>query len=157
MKYLLLFLLLFLVSCGFTKFPIWEIHRQQPLINIQDTLKPNSRPKLLTYPPLMIKYGEVKFIESESMKVGFVEVISDSRCPLNVVCKWGGRADIQIWYSTFPLDTISIKLSLLRSQEPTYTDTLGYRFQLIHLEPYPIAGIDRDSSDYTAYLNVFKF
>lgn len=71
----------------------------------------------------------------------FDRVVQDSRCPDGAVCVWAGEAEIHV---TFRPETASglklpLKLAGLMPSEDALTsvDTLGYRFTLVKLEPYP--------------------
>lgn len=46
--------------------------------------------------PFQLKFGEVAAIESEELKIKFLNVTEDSRCPSNVECFWRGAATIEI-------------------------------------------------------------
>ena len=77
-------------------------------------------------------------IAGDDLKLCFNAVVSDSRCPANVVCVWQGAATATFSFTKngdthrFDLSTITMK--------PSYTkDTViaGYKIEFINLLPYP--------------------
>ena len=106
-----------------------------------------------------LKYGKSRILPN-GLKIGFKELLGDSRCPTGAVCVWEGRADISLWMLKSRLDTISFKLSIsgyvnkTNSDSHKYIDTLGYRIKLLQLDPYPVINIPRQPSDYNALLRV---
>ena len=77
-------------------------------------------------------------IAGDDLKLCFNAVVSDSRCPANVVCVWQGAATATFSFTKngdthrFDLSTITMK--------PNYSkDTViaGYKIEFINLLPYP--------------------
>lgn len=46
--------------------------------------------------PFWLKLGQTAFIESDALQETFLDVISDSGCPVDVQCVWAGEAVISI-------------------------------------------------------------
>ena len=77
-------------------------------------------------------------IQGDRVKLGFVAVVSDSRCPANAMCIWQGAATATFSF-TKNGDSHRFNLSTIK-MEPNYTkDTViaGYKIEFIHLLPYP--------------------
>lgn len=111
---------------------------------------------------ISLKYGESKMIKPFQLRVGFQEVLSDSRCPMNVVCVWEGRAEIRLWLIPSKADTVFITSSIFGYVDKTDTlrhtavDTAGFQITLIQLDPYPVAGVDVQKEAYVALLEILK-
>lgn len=84
------------------------------------------------------------------LSVRFVEVIGDSRCPINATCIQGGDAIVRI--------TVSGNRS--RGDRDLHTGTLApvtfedLELRLVDLHPYPFGGRTTDPADYRATLHV---
>jgi hypothetical protein len=78
-----------------------------------------------------LKYGRSRVLPN-GLKLGFKELLSESRCPIGVVCVWEGKADISLWMLKSGLDTVSFQLQIYGYVDKTntarhkYIDTLGY-------------------------------
>lgn len=84
-------------------------------------------------------------IESENVTIKFVDV-TDSRCPDGAQCVWAGEGvvSLNVNNSEFDISTLSP------------TDTLGYTFSIISLNPYPILDAELKNKDYQVELMVSK-
>ena len=58
-------------------------------------------------PVITLKMGEEKSLQKEKLKIKFVDVPEDSRCPMNARCIWIGNARIKLKVNnqTLILDT----------------------------------------------------
>jgi hypothetical protein len=86
------------------------------------------------------------------LRVGFMSVPSDSRCPTSVVCVWAGDGAAEISYGlgdgpSFP-DTLHTTL------DPKSVDFGAYRLTLLALTPYPSTTRPIPARDYRARLRV---
>jgi hypothetical protein len=78
----------------------------------------------------------------------FDSVLTDSRCPENLICIWGGEAIVRF-------KIVNDRNSLLFIDLPTGTiDTIvsDYKISFIDLYPYPNTEIQINKNDYTAKL-----
>lgn len=88
----------------------------------------------------------------DQISVRFLRVVSDSRCPADVVCVWAGDAHVQIAVSSsdgekdYDLHTADRK--------PTTHD--GYTIQLVKVEPYPYTSKTIEPDEYRVTLKVTK-
>lgn len=109
-----------------------------------------------------LKFGQSEMIKPFHLQVGFQDVLSDSRCPLNVVCVWEGRADIRLWLIPSKSDTVFITPSIYGYVDKSDTlrhiaiDTVGFQIKLLQLDPYPVAGSPVQKEDYVALLEILK-
>jgi hypothetical protein len=109
-----------------------------------------------------LKMNETVVDTNNTMSVSFVEV-SDNRC-LKSSCYlcYGSKADVLLSVSNSENAKIEIKLSMLGCVDEldnefgnNHIDTLGYRFKVVKLSPYPdIEPIKND--DYFAKIKISK-
>lgn len=103
-----------------------------------------------------LKFGECVTVKPDNFDIGYCEVISDSRCPTNLMCFWEGVAEIKVWICEPGQAANLIKLpiygyvALEDTMKHVTVDTLGYRFSLLQLDPYPYEHEERDYSEYEA-------
>jgi hypothetical protein len=98
--------------------------------------------------------GQSASITGENLKVRFVEVVGDSRCPQGVECFWAGEASSQIEI-TYSGSTYQKVLTQPGASEPTQTDFGDYKITF-DLQPYPKAGEEIKDKDYRLELQVDK-
>lgn len=127
----LLFLLLFLMSCAGTPGQVKAGLGQQFSLAINQTA----------------------VISGENLKIKFLDVTGDSRCPIGVTCIWAGEvsAEIEIGGDS------SANLTLVEpghggQSNQTYNN---YLFSF-HVEPYPEVGKPIMKEDYRLLLTVDK-
>ena len=115
-----------------------------------------------------IKSQETKIISfaengDSAIKVQFKGVISDSRCPLSACSQcYGSKATILVFIKS-QKDTATLSLDIpgcieeLTANEDSYfrKDTLGYRFYLLKLDPYP-TGKAAHYSSYRSKIQITK-
>ncbi|MBM3157569.1 MAG: hypothetical protein FJ004_09855 [Chloroflexi bacterium] len=102
-----------------------------------------------------LSMGQTAVIEGEELELKFLEVISDSRCPQNVVCVWQGQASclVEITYLE-SLHRVTLTQPGLTS-EPSDIDFKEYNIRF-NLTPYPEAGKEIKEDDYRLQLVVTK-
>lgn len=91
---------------------------------------------------------------SSGLRVTFVELLEESRCPMNVVCPWEGNARIRLDVIRAS-DAASVILNTHGSEAyPRQAVALGYRFSLVELSPYPATAGQANPALYVARLTV---
>jgi hypothetical protein len=105
-----------------------------------------------------IKVGRRVTFERDSLRIKFVAVLNDSRCPKDVTCVWAGNAEVLLEVSTgVGRGKRSLKLNTngngQNSQEGKYQ---RFRVKLLELSPYPQSGRKIEAGEYTATLSVSK-
>jgi len=109
-----------------------------------------------------LKFAQSVAIESENLSIRFTFVEEDSRCPANAYCFWPGMVEATIRVTKGSSDPINITLGLVDSvtqaDEAHHLpiDTLGYRFTLIGITPYPQTSDPIELSEYSAILKVIR-
>lgn len=108
-----------------------------------------------------IGYGQTAVLTPENLSITFESVLHESRCASDVVCIWGGQAILGFRLVTDAADTHFVILTLMGGCESgceSYAatkDTLGFRFQLVQVDPYPISTVQTPVEDYVATLAIF--
>lgn len=110
--------------------------------------------------PFGIKIDQTAFIESEDVRIKFVDVTEDSRCPSDVVCVWEGQATILLDAVLGSEDVNRFHLTIRGSGgsvDGSNSKTIGqYSVTMASLQPYPKASEKIELSDYIAELVVEK-
>ncbi len=102
-----------------------------------------------------LKVGQTASIAGEDLKIKFVQVVTDSRCPTGATCIWAGEAscllEVTLSGSTKQVIITQPGLSKAPSQSEFSNYTLSYNIQ-----PYPVLNKQVDKSQYTLSLRVDK-
>ena len=102
-----------------------------------------------------LKSGQIAVISDENLKIEFVEVTEDSRCPKGVTCVWEGRVSclVEITYRESLHSVVLSEPGLTKfpPEQPFQEYKLAY-----HIEPYPEAGIDIAKDEYQLELKISK-
>ena len=128
---LLLFLLPLLLFSGYAK---GTLRTQEPALGEEFT----------------IKVGQQVTIKDTKLKLSFVAVPEDSRCPSSVVCAWAGNAKLNLEIQKARKKVSPFSLNTLL--EPKGVKYKGYQIRLIKLSPYPVTAGSINPADYEATL-----
>jgi len=94
-----------------------------------------------------------KPVPNARIKIKFVEMVEDSRCPTGTNCIWAGNAKVKIELTSRQrTQTFEINSFL----QPTAVKFSGYLIKLASLTPKPAAGEKIDPSKYLAMFEVDK-
>jgi hypothetical protein len=98
--------------------------------------------------------GESVIIKEHRIKLKFVDVLEDSRCPSDVICVWEGTVTlkINIQYNNQDLGDFILNLTNLHK-----VSFMGYYVKFIELEPYPISTEIIQKSSYHATFKVGEY
>jgi hypothetical protein len=96
--------------------------------------------------------GEAAAIDGAGLRVQFMRVMGDSRCPADAICVWVGDATVvvRVFAGT---GTSDYDLHTNNSLQST-VDHGGVRISLVRLQPYPFSNRPIQPSDYRATLEV---
>lgn len=88
-----------------------------------------------------IAYGEPNSYFSGEVKITFVDVLEDSRCPSDVTCVWAGRGTVELEIQIDYEDPINIQLSVGTLGDGYFGEIIvdGVWITLVALEPHPIS------------------
>lgn len=98
--------------------------------------------------------AEAVSIAGTSLRVQFLRVTGDSRCPADAVCILGGDAVVRIRAASDGVDA-EYELHTGDSSRATVSHA-GFRIQLLSLQPYPFSSRTTQPDEYRATLNVFR-
>jgi hypothetical protein len=140
MKYLIFILPFLLLGC--------DDHAPIPLYRAQQNI-------------YTLRYGQTVMIRSLGIKIGFNDLLSDSRCPMGAMCYWEGVAEIKLSLTKQYMDTLFIKSSIAGYVDRNKgfhmpIDTIGIQVKLLQLDPYPKIGYKSRISSYTALLEISR-
>jgi hypothetical protein len=97
--------------------------------------------------------GETGVLEGSSVRIQFVGVTTDSRCPADAVCIQAGEAVTQ-FRTTDGGNTADYELSTNPSRASV--TQRGLRITLVELQPYPFASKPTQPDDYRATVVVTR-
>ena len=113
----------------------------------------NSPSSVKLNQPFEIKFQESVNLKTDKVKIRFVSVLQDSRCPKTVQCIVAGKANIELELKTSQ-KTQSIQLTTdPASNEATYGQ---FKIKLIDVSPYPDSAEKIESTRYVATLEITK-
>ena len=97
--------------------------------------------------------GESAAVQDTSLRVQFVRVSGDSRCPADAVCIQGGDAIVHVR----AVDTTSAAYELHTGDQARAAATHGgFRIELAQLQPYPFSSRTIAASEYRATLSISR-
>lgn len=101
-----------------------------------------------------IRPGKKVTLRGTKLKIRFVSVIEDSRCPKGVQCVWQGNAK-----ASFELSGINRKPLIMRLNtgiDPKEQQYSGYTVRLVKLTPEPKSGEKINAREYEATVVVSR-
>jgi len=99
-----------------------------------------------------MRIGDRVKVSGPKIIIDFVDVLSDSRCPVDVVCVWTGNAQIQLQLQSKGHPPKSVLLNT--PQPPIQEEFKHYVVKLVKLDPPKISNHQIDKSDYVVTLIV---
>ena len=103
-----------------------------------------------------LKVGERAMLKGTQLRIKFLAVESDSRCPKDVTCVWAGNAAVSLHLSTRTGNITITRNTSTSPQFVTDSEDRGFRVKLVRLRPYPRSKRKIAASDYIATLLVSK-
>ena len=101
-----------------------------------------------------LKAGQQVTVKRTKLRIRFIAVENDSRCPADVTCVWAGNAAVQLQLGT-GRSSKTVTLNTSKSQSFVgETEYRGYKVKLVDLSPYPRSNRKIARRDYTATLLV---
>lgn len=80
---------------------------------------------------------DTKYNYENQISIRMDSVLSDSRCPSNVICVWEGNAEVRFIFTEENLQTGFVLNTHGGSKFNTDTIISGYQIRLLNLSPYP--------------------
>lgn len=87
------------------------------------------------------------------LKIAFIELVEDSRCPTDVNCIWAGNAKIKVRVTKNGRSKVLELDTLTRGMTPSYGN---YQLKLKELTPKPRSNIRINRNGYVATIEVRK-
>jgi hypothetical protein len=105
-----------------------------------------------------IRAGRTVTLAREGLRLRFVRVAADSRCPTGVECVWAGNAEVVIEVGARNRRVSkTLRLNTNASPErPAEDKYRSYTVKLVELKPYPSAARKIRQGEYTATLLVVR-
>lgn len=104
-----------------------------------------------------LKVNQTAFLEIQGIRVKFLDVTEDSRCPSDVVCIWAGQVTVLVNVLKDDQDMGNLSLTDQAGNEALNTKTFdNYSIKLVKVDPYPISTEKIELADYIATFVVAK-
>lgn len=104
-----------------------------------------------------LKINQTTSLESDSIKVKFLNVTADSRCPSDVTCVWQGEVKIFVIIIKNNQSLGDFSITNRAGDKDLATQVFdGYSIQVVKVEPYPTSGKKIPLSDYVATFVISK-
>jgi hypothetical protein len=104
--------------------------------------------------PFVLAPRERAFVEDANIRLEFLEVTADSRCPIDAICVWAGDATVHI---TVRDDGTSVRYDL-HTGDPARATVVhgGLVIRLVELQPYPASTRPIALADYRATFRITR-
>lgn len=106
--------------------------------------------------PFQLSIGENFTLRGSEIKVNFLRVSQDSRCPMSVNCVSAGEVDIlfNVFNGNRTLETFTLTKGIDNNNDLRTLE--GYEIELVSVDPYPEYPNSIESSDYVLTMSVDK-
>lgn len=95
-------------------------------------------------------------LKSKNLSIEFMQLLGDSRCPVDTKCFWKGNAQaIFLVSSNQSAQTVSLN-TLGDNEYPNSAYLDGYQITLKDIKPYPATNVKIDPNKYLAFLDIEK-
>ncbi len=101
---------------------------------------------------IRVEVGEEADIPGTVLRISFIQVNADSRCPAGAACVWAGDAEVEIGLTagSGPTQLFVLHTTL----DPRSVDFSGVRVTLADLVPYPREGVPTSADAYVAGFDI---
>ena len=103
---------------------------------------------------LELKAGKEKTASRSKLKIKFISVLEDSRCPTGTQCVWAGNAKVKIRVTSKRMGTKEFELNTGMGAQGDQFD--GYAINLESLTPSPTVNGKIDPKKYKAKLTITR-
>lgn len=109
-----------------------------------------------------IRIGSKIYFSNHRVEIGFSEVEYDFRCPDNAICVWAGEAKANLWILKSHRDTVKTSAIIPGmtkwndNSHKNLIDTIGVKFKVLGLNPYPEAGKEINPGSYFLLIELIK-
>lgn len=102
-----------------------------------------------------LKVGQNAELQDEFLRIKFVAVTEDSRCPLNLMCVIPGNAAVS--FTVQQNKDLPVTDTLNTYLDPQNTWFNSYQIFLVKLEPYPMNAYPIPQPNYTATFIIKRY
>jgi hypothetical protein len=102
---------------------------------------------------LTVKHTKQGFAKKSKLKIKFLEVVEDSRCPTGAQCIWAGNAKIKVLIDN---GTTKQEFVMNTTDGPKGDSFSGWAIYLEELTPYPKSGSATDPKKYHAKFKIVR-
>lgn len=101
---------------------------------------------------IRVEVGEEAEIPGTVLRISFIQVNADSRCPAGAACAWAGDAEVAIGLTagSGPTQPFILHTTI----DPRFVDFSGVRVTLADLVPYPRDGVPTSAGAYIAGFDI---
>ena len=123
-----------------------------------DGQRRRTQKKIMSDKNFALSVGQEVSSADGKLKIKFVSVPEDSRCPKGVNCIWAGNARVvlQVGEATGKPSRVELNTNPREATDAAEGDYGLYRIKLIGVAPYPVSGQTIAPKSYTATLVVSK-
>ena len=100
-----------------------------------------------------LKIGQQRTVKPSKVRIKFLSVVEDSRCPTDVNCIWAGNAKIKVLVST---SRTSREFEINTNLGPQGDQLDGWAINLVSLTPHPTSKGAPRASSYVAKFTVTR-
>ena len=100
-----------------------------------------SQDKPIEVPKILVKVALGKTVQFKKASVKFLNVLEDSRCPLDVTCIWEGQAKVLVEVIETGKEPQQVELLYGKRINKDIFASEGYTLKGIALSPYPSSDI----------------
>lgn len=122
------------------------------LVACASTTTPDNQGFPVQPQEITLTYGEEKQLDESVVRLGFTDVLEDSRCAVDVVCVWQGNAAVVVTIAAGKGPAYSLTLNT--ALDPGSADWFGVRITLLEVAPAPLAGQPIPLESYAVRLRV---
>jgi hypothetical protein len=103
-------------------------------------------------PEIVLQAGQEIQLRGTPLRIAFLRVIGDSRCPRDVVCVWAGNGAVELGLSLGkgPQQRFTLNTSV-GAREAVLAD---FRVRLVELRPEPVSSSPTPPEDYAVRLRL---
>jgi ABC-type glycerol-3-phosphate transport system substrate-binding protein len=87
------------------------------------------------------------------VRIKFVELVEDSRCPVDTNCIWAGNAKIKVRVTRNGKSKLLELNTMNKGSDPVFA---GYKFRLTDLDPDPRTNVRINRNGYVAKIEITK-
>lgn len=103
---------------------------------------------------ISVKAGKQAVAKRSKLRIKFISVVEDSRCPNGAQCVWAGNAKIKVEISVPKGEKKTVEINT--GTGPKGDQVGGYAVTLDSLTPYPNANKPTDPKKYSAKFSIVR-